>query len=101
MAENNINDIDKEISFVEQQLQELKSERFNIRKTSSVTHTDKHSVKIAKEPQRDQTPRDSGFMSGASYVEFYSDEDPKPRRNAKVSYTFLDEHTGCKIMYKF
>ena len=95
MAENNIDDIDKEISFLEEKLQELKSESFNIRNTSSMTHTDKDSVEIAKEAQRDKKPRDSGFMSGTSYVEFYSDEDPKPHTNAKVSWE--DERTqGAK-----
>ena len=50
----------------------------------SVTHTDKDNVKIAKEAQRDKKPRDSGFMSGTSYVEFFSDEKSKPHTNAKV-----------------
>ena len=100
MAENNIDDIDKEISFLEQKLQEFKSESFNIRNTSSMTHTDKDSVKIAKEAQREKKPRDSGFMSGTSYVEFYSDEDPKPHTNAKVSWE--DEHTqGAKSSVNF
>ena len=101
MAENNI-DIDEEIhvSFLEQNLQELKSESFNIRNTFSVTHTDKDYVKIVKEARRDKKPRDSGFISGKSYVQFYSDEDPKPRTNAKVSWE--DEHTqGAKSSVNF
>ena len=93
MAENNIDDIDKEISFLEQKLQELKSESFNIRNTSSVTHTDKDSVKIAKEAQRDKKPRDSGFMSGTSYVEFFSDEKSKPHTNAKVFLGKTNTHS--------
>ena len=65
-----------------------------------MTQIDKDSVKIAKEAQRDKKPRYSGFMSGTSYVEFYSDEDPKPRTNAKVSWE--DEHTqGAKSSVHF
>ena len=41
MPENNIDDIDKEISFPEQKLQELKSKCYIIRKTSTVTHLQK------------------------------------------------------------
>ena len=65
-----------------------------------MTHTDKENVKIVKEAQRDKKPRDSGFMSSTSYVEFYSDEDLKPHTNAKVSWE--DEHTqGAKSSVNF
>ena len=67
-AENNIVDIDKEISFLEQKLQELKSKCYNIPNTSYVTHTDKNSIKIDKEAQRAKKLQYSGFTSSTSYI---------------------------------
>ena len=56
MAENNIDDIDKEISFLEQKLQELKSESFNIRYTSLLTKIVSRLLRRLKETRNLETP---------------------------------------------
>lgn len=78
----NIDDIDKEISFIEQKLQELKNESFNIHNASAIdkVNYDTH------EPQTNKKPRDSGFVSDSSVIDYHGDVKPKTRPTAKVSW---------------
>lgn len=78
----NIDDIDKEISFIEQKFQELKDESFNIHNASA-----KDKVKSdTHEPQTNKKPRDSGFVSDSSVIDSHGDVKPKTRSTAKVSW---------------
>lgn len=77
----NRDDIDKDISFIEQKLQELKDKSFNIHKASA---TDK-AKSDTYEPQTIKKSRDSRFVSDFLVLDYYGDLNPKTHHTAKVS----------------